>query len=114
MSNHRLVGSKGFALGGSRAEPWPCFLPSFPRAGNGHEVSPDRLGSGPWSTSTPGRWASARPRREGREAFLHRRMLPAQFGMVATVKPVADPSAKKRRIENGADTEENTIFSNQR
>jgi hypothetical protein len=38
-SNHCLVGSKGFALGGSRAEPWPCFLPSFSRAGNGHEVS---------------------------------------------------------------------------
>jgi hypothetical protein len=27
MSNHRLVGSKGCALGGSRAEPWP-LLPS--------------------------------------------------------------------------------------
>jgi hypothetical protein len=39
MSNHRLVGSKGCALGGSRAEPWPYFLPWFPRAGNGHEVS---------------------------------------------------------------------------
>ena len=37
-SNHCLVGSKGFALGGSRAEPWPCFLPWFPQAGNGHEV----------------------------------------------------------------------------
>ncbi len=40
MSNHRLiVGSKDYALRGSRAEPWPCFLPWFPRAGNGHEVS---------------------------------------------------------------------------
>src|SRR5208337_1423020 len=24
--NHRLAGSKGYALGGSRAEPWPYFL----------------------------------------------------------------------------------------
>ena len=38
MSNHRLIGSKGCALGGSRAQPWSCFLPWFPRAGNGHEV----------------------------------------------------------------------------
>jgi hypothetical protein len=38
MSNHRLAGSKGCALGGSRAEPWPCFLPWFPWAENGHEV----------------------------------------------------------------------------
>jgi hypothetical protein len=31
MSNLRLiVGSKGYAPGGSRAEPWPCFLPWFP------------------------------------------------------------------------------------
>jgi hypothetical protein len=31
MSNLRLiVGSKGYPLGGSRAEPWPCFLPWFP------------------------------------------------------------------------------------
>jgi hypothetical protein len=39
MSNQRLIGSKGCALGGSRAEPWPYFPPCFPRAGNGHEVS---------------------------------------------------------------------------
>jgi hypothetical protein len=28
MSNHRLIGSKGYALGGSRAEPW-ALLPSL-------------------------------------------------------------------------------------
>src|ERR1700722_19412432 len=39
-SNHCLVGSKGFALGGSRAEPSPCFLPPFPPAGKGPEGSP--------------------------------------------------------------------------
>jgi hypothetical protein len=38
MSNHRLAGSKGSALGGSRAEPWPYFPSRVPRTGNGHEV----------------------------------------------------------------------------
>jgi hypothetical protein len=38
MSNHRLVGSKGCALGGSRAEPWLASFPGSPGAGNGHEV----------------------------------------------------------------------------
>ena len=35
---HRQAGSKGSALGGSRAEPWPYFPSRVPRTGNGHEV----------------------------------------------------------------------------
>jgi hypothetical protein len=67
MSNHRLiVGSKDYALRGSRAEPWPCFLPWFPRAGNGHEVSMfrHRLNSiePPWYvTRMPGGVGGAAP-----------------------------------------------------
>ena len=41
------TGSKGCALGGSRAEPWPYFPSLVPRAGNGHEVSPNGAGVAP-------------------------------------------------------------------
>jgi hypothetical protein len=53
MSNHRLVGSKGCALGGSRAAPWSCFLPWFPRAGNGHEVFAEVGAKTRWAPRSP-------------------------------------------------------------
>jgi hypothetical protein len=44
----RQAGSKGCALGGSRAEPWPCFPSRVARTGNGHEVyRAARIGGAP-------------------------------------------------------------------
>jgi len=62
MSNHRLAGSKGSALGGSRAEPWPYFPSRVPRTGNGHEVYRDRHKQAPVVVVQSRKPADRRPR----------------------------------------------------
>jgi hypothetical protein len=62
MSNHRLAGSKGSALGGSRAEPWPYFPSRGPRTGNGHEVYRDRHKQAPVVVVQSRKPADRRPR----------------------------------------------------
>jgi hypothetical protein len=101
-SNHRLVGSKGFALGGSRAEPWPCFLPSFPRAGNGHEVPPPppRLwvlnAAASFADAASGQVGGRRPGIGGSKRAFQRSTRP-EFGCLASVQRRPRPSLRKRR-----------------
>ena len=82
MSNHRLVGSKGCALGGSRAEPWPLLpflvLPgpetdmrSSPRAEVAKSVGGGRILSNRRACSNP----SDHQRKETTMSPLRERMI---------------------------------------
>ena len=95
MRKHRQAGSKGSALGGSRAEPWPYFLPGFPGAGNGHEVYRALFRSWPFRPVLASRAGRHRygspmhcwPRVSHSSASMHA----MQSGLVRTARQIRPP-----------------------